>query len=62
MGTALLNTDNAYKIGTFIQAKESPDRKLLIEAYQQRIYYCSVVDQPNARQLVYFERELVQPA
>jgi len=62
MSSIPMHTDNAYKIGTFIQAKEFHSRKLVIEAYQQRIYYCSVVDQPNAHQLVYFERELVQPA
>jgi hypothetical protein len=60
MGTAPINNDNIYKVGTFITAKEFPARKLHITAYMQRIYYCATVDQPEAKQLVYFERELIQ--
>ncbi len=62
MGTAPINNDNIYPVGTFITAREFPARKLLINAYMQRIYYCSTVDRPEATQLVYFERELIQPA
>jgi hypothetical protein len=62
MGTAPVNNDNLYPVGTFITAKEFPDRKLHITAYQQRIYYCATVDQPAARQLAYFERELIKPS
>ena len=54
-------SDNIYKAGTYITAKAYPLLKLKIEHYYQRIYYCSVVDAPKQKHLVYFERELVPP-
>jgi hypothetical protein len=62
MGTAPINNDNVYPVGTSITAKEFPARKLHITAYKQRIYYCSSVDHPEVRQLAYFERELIEPS
>ena len=53
--------DNIYKAGSIITAKVDPLLKLKIERYYQRIYYCSVVDAPQQKHLVYFERELVPP-
>ena len=53
--------DNIYKAGTIITAKIDPLLKLKIERYYQRIYYCSVVDSPQQKQLAYFERELMPP-
>ena len=55
------NEDNVYPVGTFITAKEAPAVKLEITNYYQRIYYCSVVGEPGAKQRVYFERELIAP-
>jgi hypothetical protein len=56
------NTDNIYPEGTPITAKVDPSLKLIITKYYQRIYYCNVVDQPEKKQLAYFERELIAPA
>jgi hypothetical protein len=53
--------DNIYKEGTLITAKSHPDRKLVIGRYIKRIYYCKPVDEPEAKALVYFERELIAP-
>ena len=53
--------DNIYKAGSLITAKAYPLEKLKIERYYQRIYYCSIVDAPQQKHLVYFERELVPP-
>lgn len=55
--------DNNHKFqkGTFIYAKDHPQTRLVINDYKQRIYYCSVVGDEEARQLAYFERELVDP-
>lgn len=50
--------DNIYKEGTLITAKASPDQQLLINRYYKRIYYCTPVDEPARKFLVYFEREL----
>jgi hypothetical protein len=57
-----LNNDNKYPLGTVIYAKAFPAQKLIIAAYKQRIYYCALADLPEAKQLVYFERELLPPA
>lgn len=56
-----MNTDNRYHEGTIITAKARPHLKLMIVKYYQRIYYCTVIDEPG-RNLAYFERELINPA
>jgi hypothetical protein len=56
------NTDNIYAAGSFITAKANPLIQLKIVAYKQRIYYCAVVGDEAAKQLAYFERELVPPS
>ena len=53
--------DNLYQEGAHICAKENPTLELVIRRYYQRIYYCSVVGEPERKQLVYFERELIAP-
>jgi hypothetical protein len=50
--------DNIYQAGSQITAKAYPLLKLKIERYYQRIYYCSIVDAPQQKHLVFFEREL----
>jgi hypothetical protein len=54
--------ENIYKEGTFIYAKVDPERKLIINRYLKRIYYCEAVNDPAHKMLVYFERELIPPA
>lgn len=56
------NEDNIFQTGTTITAKENPTLRLMIVTYYQRIYYCVPVNTPDARQLAYFERELISPA
>lgn len=56
------NEDNIYAVGSFINAKESPAVKLQITKYYQRIYYCSIVGDDNAKPKVYFERDLIAPS
>jgi hypothetical protein len=53
--------DNIYPVGMHIAARVSPLLKLKIESYNQRIYYCSLVDEPERKQFAYFERELIAP-
>lgn len=55
------SNDNKYPSGTFIYAKANPGVKMVIDAYKQRIYYCSVAGQPEKKQLAFFERELMTP-
>jgi hypothetical protein len=55
------NTDNIYKEGMVITAKENPAVKLVIMKYYQRIYYCAVEGNTTGKQLAYFEKELISP-
>lgn len=53
------NTDNNFKIGDVIYAKINTKQKLIISDYKDRICYCKIDGQPDKKQLVYFERELL---
>jgi hypothetical protein len=53
--------DSIYQEGTFITAKADSERKLVIDRYIDRIYYCRAVNNPNGKLLAYFERELIAP-
>lgn len=55
------NTDNIYKEGTIITARENPALKLVIVKYYQRIYYCASKEKTDGKQLAYFEKELIPP-
>lgn len=55
------HTDNIYAVGTFITAKSAPDLKLKVVKYFNRIYYCAVISDSDAKPLAYFERELIAP-
>jgi hypothetical protein len=55
------SNDNIYPVGTLITAKVNSSLPLIIAKYYQRIYYCSVVGNPDHKQLAYFERELNAP-
>ncbi len=50
--------ENKYKEGDIVCAKENPSQKLIVRRYVDKIYYCRVKDEPTAKELVYFEREL----
>lgn len=56
-----IENDNKYPRGTFIYAKVNPQVKLVINDYKQRIYFCAAVGDTEAKQLAYFERELLDP-
>ena len=58
----MINNDNLYPENSFIRAKVAPEIPLVIVKYLHQIYYCAVVDEPDRKQLVYFERELINPA
>lgn len=50
---------NKFKEGEEVIAKVNPTEILVIRRYLQRIYYCRVKANPNAKELVFFERELM---
>ena len=51
--------ENKYKEGDVVYANEDLAKKLVIRRYVDRIYYCKVAGDAAAKELVYFERELV---
>lgn len=51
--------DNIFKEGEEVYAKVNPTQKLIIRRYLKRIYYCRFPDQPDRKELVFFERELI---
>ena len=51
--------ENKYKEGEIVYAKVNPELKLVIRRYVDRIYYCKIQDEPDRKELVYFEREIM---
>lgn len=52
--------ENKYAEGSSVYALTKPDQKLVVRRYVERVYYCTIPDQPDHKDLVYFERELAQ--
>ena len=48
-----------YKEGDVVYAKVNPAQKLVIRRQVDSIYYCKVQLDPNHKELVFFERELM---
>ncbi len=53
-----MENENKYKSGDVVYAKVDPKLKLVVRRYVKRIYYCKIKDKPEAKELVFFEREL----
>lgn len=51
--------ENKYCEGDFVYAKENPALKLIVRRYIDDIYYCKIPNEPDKKELVYFERELI---
>ncbi len=51
---------NKFKEGEEVISKVDPSKILVVRRYLQRIYYCKVKNDPTAKELVYFERELLK--
>lgn len=50
---------NKYRAGDTVYAKVNTSLKLIVRRYVDRVYYCIIHDSPNLKELVYFERELM---
>lgn len=50
---------NTYQAGDVVYAKVNPALKLTVRRYIDRVYYCKVTNDPKGKELVYYERELV---
>ena len=51
--------DNKYKEGSTVCSTVNPTQELLIRRYVDRIYYCRIQNDLAHKELVYFERELM---
>lgn len=51
---------NRYTVGDIVNAKENPFQNLVIRRFYKQIYYCTIQDFPDKKDLVYFERELIE--
>lgn len=51
-----------YKEGDKVFSKVNPSVELTVRRYLARIYYCKVASDPNLKEEVYFERELMSKA
>jgi hypothetical protein len=51
--------ENSYKEGEVVRAKVNPNQNLIVRRYVDRIYYCKIQEDPDHKDLVYFERELL---
>ena len=50
--------ENKYQEGSEVYALAFPEIVLIIRRYVDRVYYCTIKEHPDAKELVYFEREL----
>ena len=50
--------EGEYKKGDVVCAKVRPLVALVVRIYVRKIYYCNVKNDPSAKELVYFGREL----
>ena len=47
-----------FKPGDIVCAKVNPNKPLKIKYFVRRIYYCDILNLPNEKEEVYFEREI----
>lgn len=50
---------NRFKEGEVVCALVNPTLKLIIRRYVDHIYYCKIQQDPARKELVYFDRELM---
>lgn len=49
---------NIFKTGDIVCAKVNPIKPLKVRIFARKVYYCDVLDKPNQKEEVYFEREI----
>jgi|GEM_PF-1265278 len=55
----MLSKLGRYKVGQVVYAKTDPYIALIVKSFLSRIYYCQIKNEPDKKELVYFERELL---
>lgn len=51
--------EHKYKEGDVVYAKVDPALALVVRRFIRDIYYCRIKSDPDRKELVYFQRELV---
>lgn len=51
--------ENMYKAGQIVYERIRPNQKLIVNRYNQNMYYCRDEENPNRKELVYLERDLM---
>ncbi|GAA4273161.1 hypothetical protein U6A24_07780 [Aquimarina gracilis] len=51
--------ESKFKPGDTVYAKVNPEVKLIVRLYYRRIYYCKFAEDPEKKEVVFFERELL---
>ncbi|MCU0443222.1 MAG: hypothetical protein MUE96_12570 [Bacteroidia bacterium] len=51
-------SEQVYVVGELVFAKAQPNEQLRVRRYIDEVYYCTRVLEPDAKERVYFEREL----
>lgn len=49
---------NAFKAGDIVCAKVAPTKPLKVRLFARKVYYCDVLNHPEEKEKVYFEREI----
>jgi hypothetical protein len=50
--------ENKYKQGDIVNERVRPTQKLIVSRQFNKIYYCKIHENPQRKELVFFEREL----
>lgn len=50
--------ENKYKEGDIVNERVRPSQKLIVSRLMNKIYYCKIQENPDRKELVFFEREL----
>ncbi|MEY3441759.1 MAG: hypothetical protein RLZZ519_40 [Bacteroidota bacterium] len=53
-----MKTESKFQAGDVVFAKVAPAKLLVVRRYVDYIYFCKIQDDPDHKDLVYFEREL----
>ncbi len=50
---------NKFNKGDIVFERVNPGQKLTVSRYENKLYYCSLEGQPNRKDLVFHERDLM---
>jgi hypothetical protein len=54
--------ENKYKEGDVVLERIHPNQKLIVTKFFRNMYYCTIQEYPDRKELVYNERDLISEA